>query len=250
MIRIQRTDCPPCLVDAPSAGDAYKKKEVVKALWKMQHRKCCYSEMLIPNEGHGKAVEHFHTKSIFSWRRNEWRNLLLVCPQCNGRKRDRFPVMLTDSENETKIVYLQRPSNAPPAIIDPSDPSEDPEQHLTYVLDDRDPLYGQIIPRNNSTRGRVTIKDTGIDDDVFLRERFDRLNDTLDVQYRNLLRARKNGDPDAQNACLATFSDYLKSTEKFAGLARAYARYKKLDKYFGVQVPGSVPRRAKRRRRS
>lgn len=216
----------------------------------MQHGKCCYSEMPIPKEGHGKAVEHFHPKSIFKWRRNEWRNLLLVCPQCNGRKSNRFPEMLTENKDETKIVYLQRPSKALPAmIIDPSDPSEDPEQHLTYVLDDRDPLYGQIIPRNNSARGRITIKATGIDDDVFLRERFDRLIDTLDVQYRNLLRARKNGDSAAQNAYLATFSDYLKSTEKFAGLARAYARYKKLDKHFAVQVPGAMPRRALRRRR-
>src|SRR5690242_15146306 len=206
----------------------------------MQHGKCCYSEMPIPQTGHGKAVEHFHPKSIFKWRKNEWRNLLLVCPQCNGRKSNLFPEMLTENKDETKIVYLRRRSKALPAIIDPSDPSEDPEQHLTYVLDDREPLYGQIIPRNNSARGRITIKATGIDDDVFLRERFDRLNDTLDVQYRNLLRAKKNGDPDALNAMLATFSQYLKATEKFAGLARAYAIHKKLDKHFAIQVPGAV----------
>lgn len=250
MIRIERTECPACLTDAASEGSAFRKKEVVEALWRMQNGKCCYSEMLIPSEGHGKAVEHFHPQSIFGWRRNDWDNMLLVCPQCNGRKSDRFPVMLTINEDETKIVYLQSPSDAMPAIIDPSDPTDDPAQHLTYVLDDSDPLYGQVIPRNNSARGRLTIEVTGIDDDVFFRERFGRLIDTLDVLYRNILRAKRDGDQDALNGYLLTLVDYLKSKAKFAGLAREYARYKKLDKHFAVQVPGGVPRRAQRRRRS
>lgn len=243
MIRIQRTDCPPCLVDAPSTGDAYKKKEVVKALWKMQHGKCCYSEMLIPNEGHGKAVEHFHAKSIFRWRRNEWRNLLLVCPQCNGRKRDRFPVMLTDSENEAKVVYITAPSDDTPAIIDPSAPNgDDPEEHLTYILDDTDELYGQVTPRNKSELGRLTIEVTGIDDDVFLRSRFDRLNEVLVVRHCLLLKAEKahraGGSRDPVEAQLAWFSASMRDTEDLAGLARDFARYKCLDQRFGIDITG------------
>jgi uncharacterized protein (TIGR02646 family) len=254
MIRIHRTACPACLTDSPREGDAYRKSQVVEALWNMQHGKCCYSEMPIPETGHGKAVEHIKPKATFTLLRNKWSNLLLVCPQCNGKKSNKFPEMLTENEDEPNVVCLRRPSGAKPALIDPSlpsdDPSDDPEYHLTYVLDNRDPLYGQIIPRNNSARGRMTIKVTGIDDDVFVRERFDRLNETLEPEYRNLLRAKKNGDADALKACLVTFSDYLKSTGKFAGLARAYAIYKKLDKHFAVQVPRAMPQRARKRRRS
>ncbi len=251
MIRIQRTDCPPCLVDAPSAGDAYKKKEVVKALWKMQHGKCCYSEMLIPEKGHGKAVEHIKPKATFTWLRNKWNNLLLASPQCNGKKSNKFPEMLTENEDKANIVCLKRSSVVKPAIIDPSDPSDDPEYHLSYVLDNKeDDLYGQIIPKKNSRRGRLTIEVTGIDDDVFVRERFDRLNETLEPLHCSLLRAKKNGDQDELQTRLATYSDYLKPTARLAGLARAFARYKKLDKRFGLQIPGGVSRRPKRRTRS
>jgi uncharacterized protein (TIGR02646 family) len=253
MIRIQRNACPSCLTDSPCEGDAYRKSEVVEALWNMQHGKCCYSEMMIPKTGHGKAVEHIKPKATFTWLRNKWSNLLLVCPQCNGKKSNKFPEMLTENEDEPNVVCSKRPSGARPALIDPSlpsdDPSDDPEYHLNYVLDDSDPFYGQVIPRENSRRGLLTIEVTGIDDDVFLRERFDRLNETLDPQYRSLLRARKNGDQEALDAHLATFLDYLKATSKFAGLARAYARHKKLDEHFAVQVPGAVPRRAQKRRR-
>jgi uncharacterized protein (TIGR02646 family) len=245
VIRIQRTGGPPCLVDAPCGGNAYRKREVVKALWEMQHGKCCYSEMLIPQEGHGKAVEHFQPKSIFAWRRNEWENLLLVCPQCNGRKRDQFPVMLTDSENEAKVVYLKTSSGDTPAIIDPSAPDEgdpDPEDHLTYILDDTDALYGQIKPRKESELARLTIEVTGIDDDVFLRSRVGRLLDVLVVRHGLLLKAeqayRAGGRRDPVEAQLAWFEGAMRDTEEFAGLSREFARHKRLDQRFGIDIPG------------
>lgn len=56
----------------------------------MQHGKCCYCEQKIPKEGHQKAVEHFKPKSIFKYFINDWDNLLLACPQCNGKKSDKF----------------------------------------------------------------------------------------------------------------------------------------------------------------
>lgn len=48
----------------------------------------------------------------------------------------------------------------------------------------------------------------------------------------------KSEDQDSLRARVATFEDYLKSTAKFAGLAREYARRKKLDHYFGLKIPG------------
>ena len=244
MIRIRRIDCPPCLTDSSGEGNAYRKKEVVKALWEMQHGKCCYSEMPIPQEGHGKAVEHFHPKSIFGWQRNEWGNLLLVCPQCNGRKSDRFPLILSDNENEAKVVYITAPSNHTPAIIDPSSPNgDDPEEHLTYnILDQGDELYGQVKERNASVRGRLTIDVTGIDDDVFLRSRVERLVDVLVVHHGCLLKAerarRAGGSMDAVEAQLDRFRSHMSDTGDFAGLARDFARQMRLDRRFGLNIPG------------
>ncbi|MCO6437304.1 MAG: HNH endonuclease [Phycisphaerae bacterium] len=202
----------------------------------MQHGKCCYSEILIPEEGHGKAVEHFRPKAHFKWARNDWPNLLLVCPQCNGRKRDQFPEMLTDNEGAAKVVYIRASSEPKAAIIDPSS-GENPEDHLTYILDDMDPLYGQVTPRNGSQRGRVTIEVTGIDDAVFWRERFERLNDVLQNRYLELLAAKKSGDNDCLAAALQPFERFVSSKEKFAGMAREFARMKKLGERFGLTIP-------------
>ena len=206
----------------------------------MQHGKCCYSDMSIPKEGHGKAVEHFHPQSIFEWQRNQWDNLLLVCPQCNGTKSNQFPVMLTDNEKEVKVVYLRTPSAGKAAIIDPSEPSIDPEEHLTYVLDDSDPLYGQVIPRRGSVVGRETISVTGIDDEYFLRKRKLRLLEVLAVQYHSVLVAEANQDAPARDSYLARFGQSMRATTELAGLARQYARYKRLDQKFGLDIPGPV----------
>lgn len=237
MIRIVRSTCPPCL-SKKKAKQSYSKREVVAALWAMQNRKCCYSEVQIPSEGHGKAVEHFRPKSKFKWLRNQWKNLLLVCPQCNGKKSDQFPEMLTTRESETKVVYTRKPKAAVSPLIDPSDASTDPEEHLTYVLDDADPLFGQIIPRNQNPTGQTTIAITGIDDEFFFRARKRRALEVLTLEYRNLLIAAEAGNDEALAAGRARFALLLSASAEFAGLARQYARYKKLDQRFGVQIPG------------
>ena len=93
MIRIKRQPCPSALEGVSSNANHYNKKEIVKALWDMQHMKCCYCECRIPQDGHLKAVEHFRPKSVYQELKNEWSNLLLACAQCNGKKRDKLPVM-------------------------------------------------------------------------------------------------------------------------------------------------------------
>ncbi|MCZ6655104.1 MAG: hypothetical protein O7D91_19010 [Planctomycetota bacterium] len=240
MIQITRGECPDCLKESPTKGDLYRRKEVVKALWDMQHGKCCYSERYLPQTGLDKHVEHFEPKSIFTWRRNEWNNLLLVSPQCNGRKSDQFPmVMASDEEDESiaKVVYLTQPADGEPAIVDPCSLDDDPERHLTYVLDDREELYGQVIPREESPKGRITIEVTGIDDDIFYRERFERLTDVLQREFANLLRVKKGRNEDAVKAAIHTFEILVASNTEYAGLARDFAREKKLDERFGLVIP-------------
>ena len=239
MISIRRCAAPACLADAPSEGSRYKKGEVVEALWGMQHGKCCYSEIPIPSTGHGKAVEHFRPQAEFSWLRNEWANLLLVCPQCNGKKSNRFPVMLTENTNETKVVFNNPTFEGDAAILDPSDDNVDPEAHLSYVIDDDDPLYGQIIARNGSALGQTTIEVTGIGEEFFIRERRRRLLNILEEKYRMILREKYLGNEDGFQVQLEQFVRLLQSDQEFAGLAREFARKHKFIGRFGIEMPSS-----------
>ncbi len=165
MISINRDDCPEKLAGGSSAQDRYAHREVVRTLHLMQHGKCCYCELEISDEGHGKAVEHFAPKAVFEGRRNDWENLLLACAQCNGKKSDDFPVeMLTDELDEPKVVYLANPESGTPLVINPSNPSIDPEAHLDFVLDEKNDLHhGLIHSKDNSNMGRVTIDVLGLD---------------------------------------------------------------------------------------
>ena len=104
MIKIKRGECPDVLADTPQEGTRYNSKPVVEVLHQMQKEKCCYCEQLIPKKGHIKAVEHFHPKSVYKHMRNDWKNLLLVCAQCNGKKSDKFPVRLSKIDGEVSVV--------------------------------------------------------------------------------------------------------------------------------------------------
>ena len=239
MISISRCAAPACLTDAPSESSRYKKGQVVEALWRMQHGKCCYSEISIPGTGHGKAVEHFRPQAEFSWLRNEWINLLLVCPQCNGKKSNHFPVMLTANANETKVVFNNPTAEGDAAIIDPSDDSVDPETHLSYVIDDDDPLYGQIIAKDGSALGQTTIDVTGIGEEFFVRERRKRLLYILEEKYHMILREKLLGCEDTLQIQLDQFERFLQSDQEFAGLSREFARQHKFVERFGIAIPNS-----------
>jgi len=84
MIKIKRADCPKSLRGKTKAKAAYRNLDVIETLWNMQHGKCAYCEMKLPLEGHQKTVDHFRPKGKFKSRVNDWKNLLLVCAQCNG----------------------------------------------------------------------------------------------------------------------------------------------------------------------
>ncbi|MCH8910481.1 MAG: HNH endonuclease, partial [Chloroflexi bacterium] len=164
MIQIKRAQCPSTLKVKGGHTDRFRNKQVVRTLWDMQNKKCCYCEQLIPAEGHAKAVEHFRPKSIFKSQRNDWRNLLLACAQCNGKKSDKFPVLLSNNVDQPKIIYLKRKQTAEPAMINPSNDKINPGDHLDYYLDmSGGTLVGQILERNKSLLGRTTIDVTNID---------------------------------------------------------------------------------------
>src|SRR6266496_2728175 len=218
MIRIRRTACPAVLKNPRGANTLYRDGRVVKALVTMQSEKCCYSEMKIPATGHGKAVEHFRPQSVYKRLQTDWDNLLLVCPNCNGQKSDKFPVMLTDDPSETKVVYAKKATKKRPAILNPADPKEFPERELTYYLTDPTGFwYGQVMPRNGSIKGRETIKVTGIDDDFFRNKRRGRLRNYLERALRDLMEFYDNGDAEGVKAVKEQFRGYMRPQAEFAG---------------------------------
>lgn len=238
MIRIRRTDCPSVLKKRPTSNTAYRNEEVVKKLAEMQFEKCCYSEMKIPPDGHGKAVEHFRPQSIFRGLQTQWDNLLLVCPNCNGKKSDKFPVMLTDDPGNTKVIYVKKRTKKTAAIINPADPKATPERELTYIL--RDPAdfwYGHITPRNGSLKGKLTIEVTGIGDEFFRKRRRERLINCLLRTLCDLIQSRDNNDMEQLGVFRERFESYMRPQAPFAGLAREFARVYKLDKHFNVLIP-------------
>ncbi len=238
MIQIRRCDCPDFLKTS-KAKNRYGDKRVVAKLWDMQHGKCCYCEQMLPEYGQQKAVEHFEPKSVFKKKRNDWKNLLLVCPECNGTKSDKFPVLLTNDRNETNVVFLKRPRKEPePLLLDPSDPSADPEKHITFIVDKREgpDRLGQVMERNHSRRGRATIDTTGLYDSFYVRHRKDFI-EMLESAWYNLMHAMARRDQESLDVWKERFRGYMLASHGFAGVARAYARHMKMPQYFKIKIP-------------
>jgi uncharacterized protein (TIGR02646 family) len=242
MIRIKREKAPAVLKNSPQKGTLYNKGEVVKTLWRMQKQKCCYCEHKIPNEGHSKAVEHFQPKSIFTFLKNDWENLLLACAQCNGKKSDKFPVELTDDNNNPKVVFLKKTTahkKWQEFLIDPSDPNIDPEDHIDFIVDDSN--YEELgIPKekNGSKKGRMTIDVINLQAWYYTSGRRTFLLQTLLPTYHTLLNAYNSSMLDMVNSYKDKMRIYMSANQEFAAVARAFCRTKNLDKNpFNIPIP-------------
>ncbi|RLC18520.1 MAG: TIGR02646 family protein [Deltaproteobacteria bacterium] len=241
MIKIQRASAPEVLADSPSEGMHYNKKEVVERLWEMQHGKCCYCEQRIPDEGHLKAVEHFRPKSVFRNLKNEWKNLLLSCAQCNGKKSDKFPVILSDTSGESETLYPETASRETPAVIDPSDPEINPEDHISFDFSGGDTSYeeyGIIMARHGSLMGQITIETVGLDRMFYAKKRYDYYVYIIMQDFRNLLIALSQGNERDLESCKRTFRQLMSAKGEFAAFTRAFVRHKKLDRPpVGIRIP-------------
>lgn len=237
MISIKRDKCPDVLKGSPKTGTLYNRKNVVKTLWKMQHKKCCYCEAEIPEEGHLKAVEHFYPKSVYKGKRNDWKNLLLVCAQCNGKKSDKFPTMLTTNEDEPNVIYLGKTNKTVPLLIDPSNENIEPEDHITFIVDEiHEEDYGLPRERNNSKYGRFTIDVVGLDGLYYCRKRRSWHRILVSV-YLNLLEAKDLEDQEKLQSSCEKFELYMSVRKELAAYTREFARQKKLSEYFPITIP-------------
>ena len=152
-------------------------------------------------------------------------------------KLNRFPVELTEESGETKVVYIKTESDAKPLIIDPSNPGIDPEEHIDFIVDDADDVYGLITARDNSKLGQLTIEVVRLDNEFYTDKRRHYYFNTLMLGYRNLLEARQQDNKVMIESCKKSFEMWMSAKGEFAAFVRAYARYKQLDRRFGINIP-------------
>lgn len=222
MISIDRDSvaCPNVLEGADDDRNVFSHPEVVEALSHMQYGKCCYCERKIPNSGHSRGVEHFRPKSedMFPELKNTWSNLLHACAACNGFKGKKFRV---DGDGN-------------PRIIDPSDPTIDPEDHLDFnTNDEEEDEFGRIKPKNNSTLGEVSIEAIGLDGIDWRRSRIVGYKDLYSA-YLEIVEAM---DDTTKTQKIRAFEARLCANNEHAAFARAFARRKNLDEKYGVRIP-------------
>lgn len=238
MISIKRESCPDFLRSSESAT-AYRDARVVKVLWHMQHEKCCYCEVKIPGEGHGKAVEHWHPKAIFKGKMNEWDNLLLACPHCNGAKAEQFPIVIMGELSTPKVLYLKTADGGDPAIIDPSDGQTDPEDFIDFVVELNTREVGLAKGKSrgdDDLRGQTTIEVVGLYRD-FYRQMHARFIRTMMKELCLMGDAEENGDELQVTLSLRQFEIWVSTKNKYSAVARAFARRYKIDTHYDLQIP-------------
>lgn len=237
MINIQRSNCPNIHHSTDDEVKRYNSKKVVKALWEMQNGKCCYCEKDIPEHGHSKAVEHFRPKATFTSMINNWNNLLLACSQCNGKKSDDFAILLTDNENEVKVVFVDKPTTQTSAILDPTDLNFDPEDHITFKCDKTDiEEWGLICSNENSIKGDTTINVIGLSNVHYTKAHRQMLNE-LESDYMNLLLAHTNKHIGMIESIKVKFIIKMSSKSILSALVRAFVKHMKIDVNFEVNIP-------------
>lgn len=222
MIKIDRhhVSIPQELADpAATSQERWRLTRVREALSQMQHGKCCYCEKKIDTSGSGQAVEHYRPKGVgeFVHLADTWTNLLHACSDCNGAKGSKFPLLEDGS----------------PALIDPSDPTTDPEDHIDFPVDDEDDLaFASAIPKDKSARGARTVKALKLDVAGRRRARAAHFKDLLSA-YLDILAA----DPATRDAKVRAFRARLGADHPYTAFARAFARKKNAEKRFDIAIP-------------
>lgn len=215
MIKIARSEKPPFLRTSQS-NTRYNDVTVKKTLWEMQHKKCCYCEKNIPLK-YESEVEHFRPRKGFCELKNVWSNLLLACRSCNGAKKNQFPLL--------------RDGN--PSVIDPSDPSIDPEDHIEFLVGEQfsKEVEGNCVAKAASILGDSTIRciDLASSDHLRARKLFYRNN--FIPSYRNLLRGLKNGDTTQAEEEQARIREMLSASGEYSALVKTAAFAYALDQY-------------------
>lgn len=148
--------------------EIYSASDVQRALLKLFSEKCAYCEQSV----HDVSIDHFRPIGAaadqderktslhhYSWLAYDWRNLYLVCRECNASKRNRFPVI---GPRLPLLVPLDE-ANAreAPLLLNPCE--DDPTKSLEFNLD------GVCFGRDKV--GKVTIDVLNLNGDALVKSR-------------------------------------------------------------------------------
>lgn len=102
MIRVSKSDAVPTSL---STSSQYKGEDVVRQLCADQHQKCYLCERTCITD---YEVEHWHSKANYPSDRQNWRNLLLACSYCNGKKSNDYDDIVDPTHVNVEKVISQR----------------------------------------------------------------------------------------------------------------------------------------------
>jgi uncharacterized protein (TIGR02646 family) len=151
----------------------YGHPEILKMLAAMSHKKCFYCERLLTEKQY--TVDHYVEVSEARDKAFEWDNLYLCCCDCQ------------DKLAEDTVTRAE--------CLDPCDPQIDPADHMTFEDE-------YIRPRNDSHRGRQTIRKYQLDRDDLQLQRIRQLK-----QFHKVLLALKDQQIEQRR-------NYLNDTER------------------------------------
>lgn len=170
---------------------------VGEELWRAQHRKCCYCEMIIKKKFHD--VEHYRPKASancapgcqrqygYWWLAWTWDNLLFACPSCNrSEKNDAFPLA---HNSPTLADHAQPPDQEQPLLLNPGD-TINPVEHIVFVYEagkgKGKTRNWRANPRNGSPLGVFSIDVYGLNTDELLELRNSYYENTISRRIEKL----------------------------------------------------------------
>lgn len=171
----------------------YADPSVKQSLIKAQHKKCCFCEAKVGEDG---DIEHYRPKATsrqsensklikpgYYWLAYDWDNLFLCCKPCNQQfKKNLFPL---SDPTKRALSHNDDIRNEEPLFIHPV--NHDPEEHIGFR---REIPY----PINNSKLGSETIRALALDRTDINERRRDRLK-LLDALLQIVVNSqRKSND--------------------------------------------------------
>jgi uncharacterized protein (TIGR02646 family) len=200
--------------------DVYGHREVKRALWLMQRRKCCWCEKRLGYRS--EDVDHFRPKTRarrsasrfdegYWWLAYARDNLFFSCAACNTLKGLWFP--LRARARPLRAEEQPSPRRDAALLIDPA---ADPEQHLIFIEDGG---AWRLTARNRSSKGRMTIQRVQLDRDDLDELRDDWVNDELRPIRQRFEQAQSQS---ARQAARAEALRLCEPERSFSLLARCY----------------------------
>lgn len=199
----------------------YGHKSVKIALKNDQVNKCCFCESKVSHVAFGD-VEHFRPKKGFKqngndnlgrpgyyWLAYEWKNLFFSCQICNQRhKKNLFPLI---NNHNRCLNHKGNLNSEEPMFIDPS--TDDPEEYIAFRKE---------VPYaiNGNARGRITIKELGLDRPDLDNIRYDKY-ETFEVIYH-----LSNGDPNKSQTqkAIALLQKSAQKSAQFSSMIKSAIR--------------------------